>query len=316
MAKFHICTASDNNYARYAGVMMASMLDAADEDDEFVFHILDGGIAESEKKNIEKLKKIRDFEIKYHVVNNDDFKNCPLTYLTIATYYRLKIASVLKDVDRVIYLDCDIVIRDSLKELWNTDLSEYWVAGVEDPIAAINMERLGIPAQYSYFNAGMIVINLKKWREDNVEAMLFDYLNKYPERLKHQDQDLLNAVLYEKSLPLDLRWNSQYFIGGYPKYRREDYVRSLLNPAIIHYIMADKPWKVSSCAYRRELYLQAFKKTPWYYEHKGEYMLSLLARYPALIKKGLVYWLKHPICFTKAKYWKKVKLLLNPLGGI
>lgn len=94
------------------------------------------------------------------------------------------------------------------------------------------------------------------------------------------------------------------------------YAASLRKPVIIHYIMSDKPWKLSSCAYRRNLYLEEFKKTPWYYEHKMGWLMRSLQRWPALAGRAFQYWSKHPVCFLKPKFWKKMKLLILPLSDI
>lgn len=316
MTVIHICTSSDNNYAPYAGTMFASILLNSKKDESFVFHLLDGGISPIEKMRMEKLKKIRDFEIIYYPMNNEEFTNCPLTYLTIATYYRLKIASILKNVSKVIYLDCDMIVKQPLSDLWNTDISTFWVAGVQDPISNENMKRMGIPEGNYYFNAGMLVINLDKWREDGVEKKIFEYLDHHAEKLQFQDQDVLNKVLYSKSLEVPLKWNSQYCVGGYQKIDKAEYFKSLKNPAIIHYIMSDKPWKRDSLVYRRRFFIEVLKKTPWYHDQKLKYFSNVLLRYPALLKRVLVYWYKHPFCFLKVKSWRKVCRIFNPLSAL
>lgn len=316
MTVIHICTSSDNNYAPYAGTMFASILLNSKKDESFVFHLLDGGIGPEEKMRIEKLKTIHDFEIVYYPMNNEEFANCPLTYLTIATYYRLKIASFLKNVSKVIYLDCDMIIKQPLSDLWDTDISNYWVAGVQDPISDENMKRMGIPEGNYYFNAGMLLLNLDKWRKDEIEKKLFEYLDQHPDKLRFQDQDLLNKVLYSKSLELPLKWNSQYCVGGFKTFEKAEYLESLKNPAIIHYIMSDKPWKSDSLVYRRCYFIEVLKRTPWYYDQKLKYFLNVLCRYPAIFKRFLVYWYKHPFCFVKVKSWRKLFWIINPLSAL
>lgn len=316
MENIHICLAADNNYAPHAGVLVASILKHLPSDKKLNVHVLDGGISEQNKLYFGQLRRIGDFDVRYYPMNNDEFKNCPLTYLTVATYYRLKIGSILKNLARVIYLDCDMVACGDLSELWHYDLQGKTIGAVEDPLALKNMRRLGIGEAHFYFNAGLLLIDLDKWRRENTQERLFDYLSAHPEQLKHQDQDLLNVVLFQQALSLPLRFNSQYFPRAYSPQRRQEYAVSLQAPLLIHYIMSDKPWRCDSTVFRRRFYIDAFKLTPWYSLHRGKYFFNMLGRVPAVLFKGLKYWYKHPVCFVKPKFWRKVKGILRPLSEL
>lgn len=87
MENIHICLAADNNYAPHAGVLVASILKHLPSDKKLNVHVLDGGISEQNKLYFGQLRRIGDFDVRYYPMNNDEFKNCPLTYLTVATYY-------------------------------------------------------------------------------------------------------------------------------------------------------------------------------------------------------------------------------------
>lgn len=184
-----------------------------------------------------------------------------------------EIGSILKNLARVIYLDCDMVACGDLSELWHYDLQGKTIGAVEDPLALKNMRRLGIGEAHFYFNAGLLLIDLDKWRRENTQERLFEYLSAHPEQLKHQDQDLLNVVLFQQALSLPLRFNSQYFPRAYSPQRRQEYAVSLQAPLLIHYIMSDKPWRCDSTVFRRRFYIDAFKLTPWYSLHRGKYFL-------------------------------------------
>jgi lipopolysaccharide biosynthesis glycosyltransferase len=299
MTKIHICTASDKNYGKYAGVMIASVLFSAKKDDELIFHILDGGISDVDKTYIEELKKIKAFEIIYYKIDDKEYEICPVSYLPIATFYRVKIASILKDVDKVLYLDCDLIVNKSLKELYNSDIENYWIAGIEDPIAQKNKERLGYDEKYLYFNAGVLLINLKKWREDKIEAKLFEYMKNSREKIKWVDQDLLNDVLYEKALEVDKRWNSQNFPYGHTYKDEKEYKKALKKPYIIHYILAEKPWQIGSMVPRRKYYFKNFKKTPWYSRHKRDFYKDFF--FPDLEIRVKKYWIKLKLTIDSLK---------------
>ena len=314
MSKIHICMATDDTYAPYAGVMISSVLKHLSSSYQLVVHVLDGGISEINKSYMEKLKQSRNFEICYYPMNDMEFSHCPLTYLSIATYYRLKIGEILSDIKRVIYLDCDMVAKGDISEIWNFDLNDKILGAVEDPLSAKNMQRLGIEPTYIYFNAGLLLIDLEKWRKEKTQEKLCAALKEHQNKLRHQDQDLLNLVLCQDDCALPLRFNSQYFPYGYGNAKKQEYLSSLTNPLVIHYIMADKPWKCGSVVFRRRDYIAAFKNTPWYLEHKVKFALKQLWRGPAVLWQFLKYWYKHPICWFKRKFWRKVKLVISPLS--
>ena len=259
----NVCTLSDNNYAQHLGVMIASVLLSAKTSDQLKFHVLDGGINEKNKKYIEKLKEIKDFEITYYLVNNTDLVDCPTTYLPIASYYNFLPQKYLLDIDRVVFLDSDMIILESLEEIYSIDIGDNVIAGCEDAVSEKNKLRLEIPSKYFYFNTGTMVMDLKAWREQDILTKLLKYVVDYPEKIKYMDQDVLNAVLYKQSFKLPLKWNSVYYPYGHTYASDTEYEEALSNPSIIHYAMSDKPWLLESKIPRKEYYWSVFRATPW-----------------------------------------------------
>ena len=127
----NVCLACDNNYAKYAGVVIASILVNANHDDELVFYILDGGIEQDNKEKILSLKSIKDCKINFVEIDNNLFRDYMSVktheYISLATYYRLKLPSMLSDIKRVIYFDCDVVVNSSLKSLFNKDITSVGI---------------------------------------------------------------------------------------------------------------------------------------------------------------------------------------------
>ena len=119
----NICLACDDNYSKYAGVVIASALANANEDDNLHIYILDGGITSVHKEEILSLKIIKDCEITFVQIDEslfEDYKKVKThSYISLATYYRLKLTSLLDYIDKIIYFDCDFIINSSLKELFN-----------------------------------------------------------------------------------------------------------------------------------------------------------------------------------------------------
>ena len=193
MFEYNICYSLDNKYTEQTAVSIASILKNADIDDNVNFYILDGGLTKEDKNKLELLRNIKNFNIEYIKVNNNDFKNCPLLqennkeyHVTIPTYYRFKLATYLNKLDKVLYLDCDIIVRTSLKELYKLDISKYAAAMVPDAESKKEALRLNIK---KYFNAGLMLINLDFWRKNNIENLLFDYALNNKDKILWQDQD-------------------------------------------------------------------------------------------------------------------------------
>lgn len=182
-----------------------------------------------------------------------------LSHISRATYYRLLMAELLpSNLNKVIYLDCDIIINGSLKELWDLDIDNYAIAASKQIGYGFEAERLGYPIEYGYFNAGVNVVNLRYWREYNVRDMLLAYISSHSDSIKYHDQDTLNAVLYEKCYHIMPQWNMTSFayslfidsrgdkrdgriINEY-KAEKQNIKHYRKNPIVLHYVSKPKPW--------------------------------------------------------------------------
>ena len=132
----NICLSCDDNYTKYAGVVIASILANSNDNDNLMFYILDGGISKEKKQQISSLTSIKNCQINFVPIDENMFSDYAKVkthkYISIATYYRLKAPSLLPNVDKIIYLDCDVVVNTSLKELYEIDIKDYLLAGVSD----------------------------------------------------------------------------------------------------------------------------------------------------------------------------------------
>jgi len=250
----NICLACDDNYAQYAGVTVASILANAASEDNLHIYILDGGISEQHKTEIFSLKSIRDCDITFVSINEELFESYRKIrtpkHISIATFYRLKLASLLPYIDKIIYLDCDIVVNTSLAELFNIDLDGYYIAGVLD------IGKKLLKKNPCYVNAGMLVMNLQKFRKDGLEQRFLEYATDNIENIKYGDQDIINNVCNGCVKLADERWNVQS--SNFTN--RSSYTH---NPKIIHFIAKKKPWQFASFSYHRDYYFKYLQLTPW-----------------------------------------------------
>ena len=243
MQEYNICYSLDSNYSEQLAVSITSILKNADITDNINFYILDGGLTIDDKSKIELLKNIKDFSIQYISVDAKDFAYCPLLanekeehkdyHVTLPTYFRFKLAKFLPSLTKVLYLDCDVIVRNSLKELFSIKLNDYAVAMVKDVESKQESERLGLK---NYFNAGVMLVNLDYWRKNNVENRLFDYAKNNQKNILWQDQDIINIVLSCEIKSINLKWNYQYFL--YDEVNEKDFSACY----ILHLAGRFKPW--------------------------------------------------------------------------
>ena len=265
--KMNIVLSSDDKFAPFLGTTLASILINADASDELNFIILDGGISEKNKQGINGLKKFKEFDIEF--IN---LKNLPTTAenkrKAHPAFFRLKIASIKPELDKVLYLDSDLIVKTSLKPLWDEDIENYIIAAVENPGEPAKAMQKQFKTE-NYFNSGVLLINLKKWRENNIENELISYIDSQSSIIKtgdlpYGDQNILNVVLDKQVKYLHLKWNAIHTtcLEQVAYTRLEEMEEASCNPAIIHFTSSNKPWTGLRHKHKATFYYYLFK-TPW-----------------------------------------------------
>ena len=253
------CSSSDDAYVRHLGVFLTSV--KRNKGNENIrYWILSNNISEKNKKLLKAISS-KDFEIVLVDCNYDMMDNLERTlytnpHLSLATYTRLLIAHYLpSQVRKILYLDCDMICRDSLLELYDTHMKDCCVLGVKDILCETNIERLGID---KYINAGVMVINLEYWRNHSVQKQFIDYVDANIDNKKtlfYHDQDVINAILKDKICYVDSKWNAQ--TSSYPGCYEQNEIGN--SSVIVHFISERKPWikgSDSPFAYEYEKYLK------------------------------------------------------------
>ncbi|MBS4274685.1 glycosyltransferase family 8 protein [Campylobacter vulpis] len=266
---YHIFFTADENYIKFTSVLMTSIVKNATkayEKKPFCFHILSDFISDVTRKKLEILQKtlseIYPCEIKIHIQDNakfDKFPSSGAAQNNKLSYYRLKMLSCLNDnVKTCLYLDSDMLVLEDLRELFALDLKDNIAAVVGDmgsKRAKIKFmegsEKKTFYFDENYFNAGLLLINVKEYQKAQIEERCEELASKcfY---IKGADQDLLNACIESKKrLKLDFAWN--FFINayayaitkddklGYLNYTKEEFKHSFESPKILH--LCFKPWK-------------------------------------------------------------------------
>ena len=275
----HIAFNIDSNYVRHCAVTIVSIFEN-NREEGVTAHIIARDLTDSDKKILTDIaerynNKVCFYEPDMKLLEGFSIRKFSKR-ISMATYYRCILSEIIPaDIDRLIYLDCDIVVLGDLRPFWNTSLEGIGVAAVED-IGYAEPQRYEIlkyPMKYSYFNAGVLLINLKYWREHDVAHACVDYFHKYPERILFNDQDLLNSILYKDKAHIDLKWNVQDGFyrnpGEMTQEWKDKYLEVLKHPVILHYTNR-KPWDYDSQHPLRNEYFKYLDLTPW----KGERALN------------------------------------------
>lgn len=168
------------------------------------------------------------------------------------TFMKLLIPAFLpNDVERVLYLDVDMLVLNSLDDIYNIDFQDKALAAVEDvPNAQEHAKRCSLPSGSIYVNSGLMVINLRKWREAYWKNLFIDFCIKNKGHFKINDQDVINSIFAGSIIPLDWKYNVTSFFFGFHsaiyKLNRSEYKRVRKNPFVIHFTNSNKPWKTDA----------------------------------------------------------------------
>jgi lipopolysaccharide biosynthesis glycosyltransferase len=251
-----IVMACDERYAMPLAVTLRSMAEANRSERAFEIVILTDEFSSLMKSRVEA--SVPEGKLTFHWVQVDlaRFADCSgmLAHTSKLTYARLLLPYVLpQSVEKVLYLDSDILVLDDLQTLLRLDLQGSLLGAVVDLDSSENAERLGLKAQGSdtdldvrapesrgkYFNAGVLLVDLASWRDQQISEKAMQYLSEYP-HAPLSDQDALNVVCAAQWKPLDSRWNAQkHEHGAHPGEwagRRA---------AIVHFCGSSKPWIAS-----------------------------------------------------------------------
>lgn len=188
-----------------------------------------------------------------------------------ATWYRIFLPELLPDVDRILCLDVDLIAVDSLTCLWATEVDDVLVAAVTNVLAPMYMERpaaLGLDPR-SYFNAGVMLLNLKRMRQEGCSEAIRRFAVAHAPELALRDQDALNFVLASNRRTLHPRWNAMNALRVYPwahyVFSPDQISEARSRPAIRHFEGPgpNKPWHYRCDQTAQKLYAAHRQETPW-----------------------------------------------------
>ncbi|MFL0206168.1 glycosyltransferase family 8 protein [Aquirufa sp. 2-AUSEE-184A6] len=213
-------------------------------------------ISESDKFKINKICLKYDAILNIIVLDEKHFEGLIISkHFKVSNYFRLYAADFI-DGDKCLYLDSDVIINGSIKNLYEQDIQNFYLAAVEDP-AYNNHKELGLKPNAKYFNSGVMLLNLKKLRDNRIRDKVLNFVKTKSNVIKYVDQCGLNAVINGDWLELNAEYNCQSYM--LLKSNFSNYFKSI-RPVIIHYTGSSKPWQFSN--------IHPFKYKYWYYRVK------------------------------------------------
>lgn len=283
MSKLSIVYATDDNYSQHVAVSILSIYKTALDISLYEFYILGNNLSPHIEHKLRKM--LNSIGIVYNIIEiSSFFNNLPtgiaIANLSISTYSRLFLAEILpKNVDKVLYLDCDTLIVRDISSLQDFPMGDYMICGVEDTMYPEMKIQIGLNKEDSYINAGVLLINLKKWRETDITIRFLDFIKKFNAKVPHLDQGVINGVLRNHQL-LPLTYNVQspiYAIHKYEDllkfhsidkfYSKEEVKQAKNSPTILHFtsFFLERPWYRFSLHPKRNCYRELLKETPFFY---------------------------------------------------
>lgn len=250
--KMTIVSSCNDGFAPHVSALFVSILENGSKHaSQYNFYVIDDEISMANKKLMRETLQDFDSSVHFLTIDKKYFENVVESdRIPQTAYFRIAIPQLFrgKGVERLLYLDCDMIALTDVSKLWQLDLKGNILAAVEDAGFHHRLEKMKIKTEsYRYFNSGFMLIDVNKWLEQDVTNRVLKFIQENPEKLRFHDQDALNAILHDQWLPIHPKWNAQSYImqkevkNPRPEGERA-YVETRKQPKIIHYSGHIKPW--------------------------------------------------------------------------
>ncbi|MEC9094896.1 MAG: glycosyltransferase family 8 protein [Planctomycetota bacterium] len=256
--------------------------------------ILDGGVSEENKLKLKESLVDQPINLEWVSLDSDRLNQFQVSHhVSHTAYYRLLLAEVLpSSFSKVLYLDCDLLVRGDLVELWETQMLGETVLAVRDVACPIvdaakgmenfrlanpylanyqpirNYRELGIQPDAPYFNSGVMLIDMQRWRDHQITEKLIKCLKDNEAYVWCWDQYALNVVLYDNWRPLSMQWNLGTHAFEYPDSRyspveKDQYQEMITDPKLVHFTTEWKPWHYGIQHPYQDDFFSILDKTAW-----------------------------------------------------
>lgn len=281
----NVIWSTSDSYAEIAATSIVSLLENSKDVDDINVYIIDMGVTAEHKTGM--IHMVESYGRKLFFLKKIDIEQLAGTHIDvgrwhISTFSRLFLLHVLPiEIKKVIYIDCDMIIRHSLKSLWEMDMDDAWVMSADDCRGELYRKNIGIDKRSIYTNNGLMVIDLESWRQNHVETLFVDFIKKYNGDLTYMDQGVLNGVFQPlkkvKLLPISYNAQTACYDLGYDgldacrkpvwAYTKEEFLQGISNPSVVHFttcfLSGTRPWFKKDAHPYRDEFLKYRNMTPW-----------------------------------------------------
>ena len=273
---------SDENYARHMGVAMVSIMQHNRDVEKIRFFVINNHILSSTIEKLESLvqgyKNVGIYFIPFESYEQRLHLNLAWP-ISLSSYARLFVGEILPyEVQKVLYLDCDVVVRGSMSALWNTNLNGKCLGAIQDLVPSKTKASVGLSPEAPYFNAGVLLIDLLQWRQQGIGISCLEFIADRDGCVTHHDQGVLNGVLKDQWERLPLKYNVMtihymmkaakmlsFYKDSSVFYSDEEIEDAKCNPIILHFTpsFTTHPWEHNCRHPLRRIYSDTLEMTPW-----------------------------------------------------
>lgn len=279
-----VAVAADEGYALPLATTISSVLANLDPKHRLRLVVVDGGISERSRRRIERVAAsgLVESRVEWHKVELARFADAKVAHTgSSANYLRLAIPEIVSGrTDKVVYLDCDLLIRSDLAGLWcaahapsdvpASAVRDYVFTDLGSSFGSEGAHAMGLSSDVPYFNSGVLIIDVARWREEDVSAQALRVAEQKKDLMRFSDQDALNVVLAGRWKALDAKWNvmlnylSRYSVSD-DRQANEAYREELLADGfILHFGGLTKPWRSGYTGRKGRLYRSVLYDSGWF----------------------------------------------------
>lgn len=332
----NIVYSSSDSYSEICGISIVSLFENNKDIDDIHVYIVDNDISEINKNRLLNTAKAYGRTISF--VEKVDLEKLTNTSIyvgqwNIGTFFRLYLGSILpNDVNRIIYIDCDMIIRHSLKEIYELDLGDCSVGGVDDCRSDLYRKDIGCEPGTIYINNGFMVVDLQKWRDANFEEKFTKFISDRKGDCTYMDQAPLNGTLVplKHIYELPAKYNAQriFFDFNYKQLMalrkperhlsEEEYNEAVNDPVVVHFtptfLTGTRPWQIKdkhkfTPEYRHYKEISEWKDEPYRKDNRSakKKVMTILCRIcPKFIMIPIMSYL-HSVWYPKKriKIWQR-----------
>lgn len=283
-ATVHIVYASDDNFAEILGISLVSLFENSKDVDDIRIYILDSGISDINHQRIESVcdayHRNSPIWIKAHIITEELGIKVAVDRGSLSQYARLFISRDLpENLRRVLYLDCDVIVVQSISKLWNLDMHDHTIAALNDAFSKYYRKNINLQPNDIMFNSGVMLIDLDRWKKLKVEDRLLHFIEEKHGKIQQGDQGALDAVLSHDCYCFDPTFNSVtiFYDFSYDElltyrkpakgyYTEVEVMNAVKYPVIIHFttsFLSKRPW-VIGCKHKCCNQWRHYKEiSPW-----------------------------------------------------